>query len=118
MLNIMVCCANGAGTSLMMKMTADKVVKALNIKVGKMHHCSLSEGKSAATQYDIVFCPLNFIDMFKDAEKKGTRVILIGEKTLERNRRIVSTSEIISETTRRGIGFTSWHRTAPSCVDR
>ena len=48
MLNIMVCCANGAGTSLMMKMTADKVVKALNIKVGKMHHCSLSEGKSAA----------------------------------------------------------------------
>ena len=50
MLNIMVCCANGAGTSLMMKMTADKVVKALNIKVGKMHHCSLSEGKSAATQ--------------------------------------------------------------------
>ena len=75
MLNIMVCCANGSGTSLMMKMTADKVVKALNIKVGKMHHCSLSEGKSAATQYDIVFCPLNFIDMFKDAEKKGTKVI-------------------------------------------
>ena len=75
MLNIMVCCANGAGTSLMMKMTADKVVKALNIKVGKMHHCSLSEGKSAATQYDIVFCPLNFIDMFKYAEKKGTTVI-------------------------------------------
>ena len=75
MLNIMVCCANGSGTSLMMKMTADKVVKALNIKVGKMHHCSLSEGKSAATQYDIVFCPLNFIDMFKDAEKMGTKVI-------------------------------------------
>ena len=70
MLNIMVCCANGSGTSLMMKMTADKVVKALNIKVGKMHHCSLSEGKSAATQYDIVFCPLNFIDMFKEAERK------------------------------------------------
>ena len=59
MLNIMVCCANGAGTSLMMKMTADKVVKALNIKVGKMHHCSLSEGKSAATQYDIVFPELH-----------------------------------------------------------
>ena len=75
MLNIMVCCANGSGTSLMMKMTADKVVKALNIKVGKMHHCSLSEGKSAATQYDIVFCPLNFIDMFKDAENKGPKVI-------------------------------------------
>ena len=47
MLNILVCCANGAGTSLMMKMTAEKVIKSLNIKVGKLHHCSLSEGKSA-----------------------------------------------------------------------
>lgn len=75
MVNIMVCCANGAGTSLMMKMTTEKVVKSMNIKVGKLHHCSLSEGKSAAVQYDIVFCPLNFITMFKDAEKKGTHVI-------------------------------------------
>jgi len=75
MLNIMVCCANGAGTSLMMKMTTEKVVKSMNLKVGKLHHCSLSEGKSAAVQYDVVFCPLNFISMFKDAEQKGTTVI-------------------------------------------
>ena len=75
MLNILVCCANGAGTSLMMKMTAEKVIKSLNVKVGKLHHCSLSEGKSAATQFDVVFCPLNFISMFKDAEAKGVRVI-------------------------------------------
>jgi len=75
MLNIMVACANGAGTSLMMKMTAEKVVKALDLKVAKLHHCSLSEGKSAAIQYDIVFCPLNFISMFKDAEAKGVKII-------------------------------------------
>ncbi|SCP96539.1 PTS sugar transporter subunit IIB [Anaerobium acetethylicum] len=75
MLNILVACANGAGTSLMMKLTLEKVVKALGIKVGKIHHCSLSEGKSAATQYDVVFCPLNFITMFKDAEAKGVHVI-------------------------------------------
>ena len=75
MLNIMVCCANGAGTSLMMKMTTEKVVKSMNLKVGKLHHCSLSEGNSAAVQYYVVFCPLNFITMFKDAEKKGTTVI-------------------------------------------
>lgn len=75
MLNIMVACANGAGTSLMMKMTAEKVVKALNLKVGKLHHCSLSEAKSAAVQFDIVFCPLNFISMFKDAEAKGVKII-------------------------------------------
>ncbi len=75
MVSIMVCCANGAGTSLMMKMTAEKVIKSLNVKVSKLHHCSLSEGKSAAYQYDIVFCPLNFLSMFKDAESKGTAVI-------------------------------------------
>lgn len=75
MLNILVCCANGAGTSLMMKMTTEKVVKSLGIKVGKLHHCSLSEGKSAASQFDVVFCPLNFISMFKDAEAKGVNVI-------------------------------------------
>lgn len=75
MLNILVCCANGAGTSLMMKMTTEKVVKSLNINLGKIHHCSLSEGKSAATQYDVVFCPLNFVNMFEDAKKKGVTVI-------------------------------------------
>ena len=75
MLNILVACANGAGTSLMMKLTCEKVIKSLGIKVGKIHHCSLSEGKSAATQYDVVFCPLNFISMFKDAEAKGVHVI-------------------------------------------
>ncbi len=75
MLNILVSCANGSGTSLMMKMTTEKVIKSLNISVGKIHHCSLSEGKSAATQYDVVFCPLNFIDMFKGAQEKGVTVI-------------------------------------------
>ncbi len=75
MLNILVACANGAGTSLMMKLTAEKVIKSMNLKVGKLHHCSLSEGKSQAYQFNIVFCPLNFVSMFKDAQGKGTKVI-------------------------------------------
>ncbi|MGL5258922.1 MAG: PTS sugar transporter subunit IIB [Lachnospiraceae bacterium] len=75
MVNILVCCANGAGTSLMMKMTTEKVVKSMNINLGKIHHCALSEGKSAALQYDLVLCPLNFIDMFKDAKAKGVTVV-------------------------------------------
>lgn len=75
MLNILVCCANGSGTSLMMKLTAEKVIKSLNIKVGKLHHCSLSEGKSAASQFDLVMCPLNFVDMFKGAQAQGVTVI-------------------------------------------
>jgi len=75
MLKILVACANGAGTSLMMKMTSEKVIKKLNLQVSKIHHCSISEGKSAASQYDLVLCPLNFINMFKDAEAKGVKVI-------------------------------------------
>jgi Phosphotransferase system, galactitol-specific IIB component len=75
MLNILVACANGAGTSLMMKMTVEKVIASMDLKVGKLHHCSLSEGKSMATQFDIVLCPLNFITMFKDAEDKGVKVV-------------------------------------------
>lgn len=74
-MNILVACANGAGTSLLMKMTTQKVVDSLGIKVGKLHHCSLSEAKSAAVQFDVVFCPLNFIAMFKEAEGKGVKVI-------------------------------------------
>lgn len=73
--SFMVCCANGAGSSLMMKMTMQKVLKKLNITPGKVHHCSLSEGKSAASQYDVVFCARNFASMFKDAAAKGTHVL-------------------------------------------
>lgn len=75
MLNVLVACANGAGTSLMAKMTAEKVFKKLDVQVSRMHHCSLSEGKSMASQFDLVFCSLNFVNMFKDAEAAGATVI-------------------------------------------
>jgi len=74
-LSILVCCANGAGSSVMMKMTVQKVCTKVGLKPGRMHHCALSEGKTAASQFDIVFCAQNFANMFKDAEKKGTTVI-------------------------------------------
>ena len=74
MVKILVACANGAGTSLMMKMRVEKATKDLGIQVQPIHHCSLSEGKSAATQYDVVFCPLNFVSMFDDAAKKGVKI--------------------------------------------
>lgn len=74
-MSFLVCCANGAGSSLMMKMTMQKALDKVGIKPGKIHHCALSEGKTAAAQYDVVFCAQNFTNMFKDAEKKGTIVI-------------------------------------------
>ena len=74
-LKIIVTCTNGAGTSLMMKMSVEKATKELGVPVEKIHHCAMAEGKSSASQYDIAFVPLNFIDMFKDAQQKGTTVI-------------------------------------------
>lgn len=74
MIRILVACANGAGTSLMMKMRVEKACKTLGVAVSNIHHCSLSEGKSAAGQYDVVFCPLNFKSMFDDAAKKGVKI--------------------------------------------
>ena len=71
----MVCCANGAGSSLMMKMTLQKVLTKLGVKPATIHHCSISEGKSAAPNYDVVLCARNFAKMFDDAAKKGTTVI-------------------------------------------
>ena len=74
-LKIIVACTNGAGTSLMMKMSVEKATKELGIPVEKIHHCAMAEGKSSASQYDIAFVPLNFISMFKDAQERGTTVI-------------------------------------------
>lgn len=74
-MKIMVACANGAGTSLMMKMSVEKAVKRLELPTQDIHHCSLAEGKSSATNYDLVLCPLNFVEMFKDAVNYGVKVI-------------------------------------------
>ncbi|SUO93585.1 PTS sugar transporter subunit IIB [Suttonella ornithocola] len=74
-MKVLVSCANGAGTSLMMKMKVEKALKELDIKIDKIHHCSISEGKSTAKQFDVVFCSANFVDMFKDAAAAGVTVI-------------------------------------------
>ena len=60
-------CANGAGSSILMKMAVEKVTKALDMNVTRIHHCSIAEGKNTAKEYDIVFCPLNFLPMFREA---------------------------------------------------
>ena len=72
---ILVACANGAGTSLMMKMTAERVTKKLGMGVADIHHCALSEGVSVARQYDIVLSPLNFVNMYDAAANAGVTVI-------------------------------------------
>lgn len=74
-MTFLVACANGAGTSLMMKLTADKVIKRNNINCTKIHHCSLSEGKGQAKMYDVTFCPLAFVKEFTQAINAGKIVV-------------------------------------------
>ncbi len=96
MLNILVCCVNGSGTSLMMKINLDKVVQTLNVDVGKVYHCTLSEAKNIAKDYNLVFCPLYFVDVFKDAESSGVHIIglknLMSKKEMEE--RLIETGKI------------------------
>ena len=75
MLKVLVSCANGTGTSLMMKKTTENVLKSLEIKDFDIQTCALSGCEHSAVNYDIIFCPVNFIDMFKEAIDKGVKVI-------------------------------------------
>lgn len=93
-MNILVSCANGSGTSLMMMKSVEKSMKKLGIPVSKVNHTSIAEGKSTASQYDAVFTPLNFVDMFEDAAKKG--VTVVGVKNVMSDKEI--TQRIVDET--------------------
>ena len=93
-MNILVSCANGSGTSLMMIKSVEKSMKKLGIPVSKINHTSIAEGKSTASQYDAVFTPLNFVDMFEDAAKKG--VTVVGVKNVMSDKEI--TQRIVDET--------------------
>lgn len=85
-MRVLVSCANGSGTSLMMMKSAQKALKQLGIAVSTIQHTSIAEGKSTAKSYDLVLTPLNFVDMFKDAQAKGVTVLGI--------RNVMSATEI------------------------
>jgi len=60
-----------------------------------VHHCSVSEGKLQALQYDVVFTARNFVDMFETAAENG--VTVIGLKN------IMSAQEIEEQMREKGI---------------
>ncbi|AXY24871.1 PTS ascorbate transporter subunit IIB [Suicoccus acidiformans] len=74
-MRVLVSCANGSGTSLMMMKSAEKAIKKLNIPITNIHHTSISEGKSTAKNYDVVLTPVNFVNMFDSAKDKGVTVL-------------------------------------------
>ncbi|WP_440896519.1 PTS sugar transporter subunit IIB [Amphibacillus sp. Q70] len=74
-MRVLVSCANGSGTSLMMKRSVEKALKEEGFNITNIHHCAISEGKSTAKNYDVVFTPVNFANMFDAAKEKGVTVI-------------------------------------------
>lgn len=74
-MRVLVACGNGSGTSLMIRRTVEKAFKAKDVRITNIHHCAISEGKSIAKNFDVVFTPANFVSMFDQAAKKGVKVV-------------------------------------------
>lgn len=79
MLKIVVACANGAGSSLMIKFKVQEVMKELGV-AAQVHHCAIAEAKSIVTHYDVVVTALNFVKMFDFV--KDTKIKVIGIKNV------------------------------------
>ena len=92
---LLACCANGAGSSLMMEKAIDKVMKKYNIKPAELRQCPASEGKTAARNYDVVFCARTFVKTFDGVEKDGTVLIPL--------RNVMSAPEIESALKEKGL---------------
>ena len=75
-MKIIVACANGAGTSLMMMNKVKQAFKELDYQ-GKLDisHCSLSEGKSTGRSADLIFCAVNFMKDFDQLKAKGVEIV-------------------------------------------
>lgn len=75
MIKALAACANGMGSSQIIKMKIAKVFKALDIEA-KVDHMSIGEAKSAARRYDIVFCSVAMAANFKNMPET-TKVVAL-----------------------------------------
>lgn len=86
MLKVIAACGNGMGSSQIIKMKIEKVFKKLDIQVS-IHHTSIGEAKTQASNYDVVFCSEALKGNFDNAAKNGTKVIglknLLSEQEIE-----------------------------------
>lgn len=74
MLKVIAACGNGMGSSQIIKMKIDKIFRNLKVSA-QIHHCSIGEAKTQASNYDVVFCSEALKDNFKNAQARGTKVI-------------------------------------------
>ena len=72
MLKVLAACGNGMGSSLIIKMKIEKVLKDMNIE-HTIHHSSVGQGKSEARNFDLVLVSKPFVKEF--ANVGDTKVI-------------------------------------------
>lgn len=77
-MKILVCCGNGVGSSLIMKLKTTDVLKKYNSNA-TIDHASLGDAESIGRNYDVILCPLVFASKL---EKFADEVIIIGVKNV------------------------------------
>lgn len=77
-MKILVCCGNGVGSSLIMKLKTTEVLKKHNSNA-TIDHASLGDAESIGRNYDVILCPLVFASKL---EKFADEVIIIGVKNV------------------------------------
>lgn len=73
MLQVAAACAFGAGSSQIIKMKIEKVLKSLSIPA-EIHHMSAGEAKSRADEFDMIFVPDRLIYDFGNSPA-NTKII-------------------------------------------
>lgn len=63
MLKVLAACGNGMGSSLIIKMKIEKVLKDMNIQ-SSIHHASVGQAKSEGRKFDLVLVSMPFVKEF------------------------------------------------------
>lgn len=86
MLRVVAACGNGMGSSQIIKMKIDKVFKKLGVQAD-IHHMSVGEAKTTASNYDVVFCSVAMENNFSNVKSGKTKIIglvnLLSESEIE-----------------------------------
>lgn len=72
MLKVLAACGNGMGSSLIIKMKIEKVLKEMGLKF-EVHHSSVGQAKSDAKNFDLVLVSQAFVKEFNVTNK--TKVV-------------------------------------------
>lgn len=68
MLKVLAACGNGMGSSMIIKMKIEKVLKEMG-KDANVHHASVGEAKTQAKDFDVVIVSQMFVKDFTVPEK-------------------------------------------------